>query len=211
MTITSYLASRSGVSCSGGRLFVLLVLVLFFVVNVGGCAPINQEDSMIPDSSQSTRASADLPEMTAQEKETKLAIDMYIMELGMWLQSQGVDSRQWVNPMVGTWVVDGKDEWFVFGEQDFFWYEDHTPDGNYYQGTYTGMRGAKTGGGFVLDRGEGRDCFSLFQWYKNTHDAGEDIPTNYNGAFIVEFLGGPDNAYVINLRTGGEMTLTKTT
>jgi len=146
--------------------------------------------------------------MSPDEQAKKSAFDGYALGLAVWLSTQNVDDSNYPDPLVGTWTVNESASLFVFTATEFTWWENKDVlDDNYYKGTYSYMPGAQTNAGYVMDQGEGQDCYSVFLHYKATRMDGSDLPTNYYGMFIVQRLGSPDSIYVMNQRTGGDMEI----
>ena len=159
-------------------------------------------------SSSDQDASDGLPPMSPDEQAKKSAFDGYALGLAVWLSTQNVDDSNYPDPLVGTWTVNESASLFVFTATEFTWWENKDVlDDNYYKGTYSYMPGAQTNAGYVMDQGEGQDCYSVFLHYKATRMDGSDLPTNYYGMFIVQRLGSPDSIYVMNQRTGGDMEI----
>jgi hypothetical protein len=197
------------------------------MIGVGACSPGSEESPSVeespslegsPSSSAVSGSSdglesdseADLPTMSPEEQATADSFERYGLRLSIWLTSQGVETDDMDNPMVGTWAVDDGSGLFVFTDSEFTWYKDEDDlDDNYYKGTYYVLPGAETYSGFVLDKGEGWEAYSVFLHYTATRAEGADQATNYNGLFMVERQGSPDVFYINNQRTGGEYTVTR--
>jgi len=196
------------------RTALIGAIVLPLLFSLSACVAFPGVNPLNPMGPSSTTPSQDdeanLPPLSPDEQAKKQAFDMYSAKLAIWLSTQHIDESNYPDPLVGTWTVEYSAGLFVFTQDEFTWYEDKDVlDDNYYKGTYGYMPGAQTNSGYVLDQGEGNDCYSVFQHYTATKVDGVDQPTNFYGVFIIQRLGSPDSIYVNNQRTGGEFTLTR--
>ena len=157
----------------------------------------------------SPRPSVSLPPITPEEQQNKDAFYAYGAGLALWLGVEGIEPKDYPDPLIGTWLADNGG-FFKFDGAEFTWWQSsEVRDDNFYQGTYSVLPGAKTNAGYVLRQGD-EMCFSVFQHYTFRKADGVDEARNYHGVFIIETKGA-DTLMVLNQRTMGTFTLTRVT